>query len=124
MNARARLEPLDIVYAQKTLLLFPGLSSAARTIGGAILDHFNKRTARCDPGIDRLGKANCRCQRGYLHDPFFYRHWRDRGQQRKEYVPREKVAETLVDIALRKAELLPLSHVKTQLKQLIQGDGL
>jgi hypothetical protein len=56
MNAKATLEPLDILFAQKTLLLFPGLSSAARTIGGAILDHFNKRTGQCDPGIDRLGK--------------------------------------------------------------------
>jgi len=56
MSARAKLEPLDIVFAQKTLLLSPGMSSAARTIGGAILDHFNKRTGQCDPGIDRLAK--------------------------------------------------------------------
>lgn len=46
----------DILFAQKALLLLPGLTEATRRVAGAILDHFNKRTGQCDPGIDRLAK--------------------------------------------------------------------
>ena len=67
------------------------------------------------------GRPNCRCARGYLHGPFFYRRFRQDGRQRKQYVPREKVAETLVEIARGKAKRLPLSHLKMQLKR---GEGL
>ena len=39
----------------------------------------------------RCGKPNCRCARGELHGPYYYRRWRDAsGRQRKEYVPREQ----------------------------------
>lgn len=31
-----------------------GLTEATRRVAGAIIDHFNKRTAQCDPGIERL----------------------------------------------------------------------
>jgi len=42
----------------------------------------------------RCGKKNCRCARGELHGPYYYRRWREwDGTQRKEYVPRERVAE-------------------------------
>ena len=67
------------------------------------------------------GRANCRCARGHLHGPYYVLRRRDRGRQRKEYVPREKVAETLVEIARGKAKRLPLSHLKLQLKH---GEGL
>lgn len=41
------------------------------------------------PEYKRCGKPNCRCARGYLHGPYYYRRWRDAGgHQRKEYVPR------------------------------------
>jgi len=39
----------------------------------------------------RCGKPNCRCARGELHGPYYYRRWRDvSGAQRKQYVPRPK----------------------------------
>lgn len=39
----------------------------------------------------RCGKPNCRCARGQLHGPYYYRRWRDdSGRQRKAYVPRKQ----------------------------------
>jgi len=41
------------------------------------------------PEYKRCGKPNCRCARGHLHGPYYYRRWRDAaGVQRKQYVPR------------------------------------
>jgi hypothetical protein len=39
----------------------------------------------------RCGRPNCRCARGSLHGPYFYRFWREGGRLRKEYVPRPDV---------------------------------
>lgn len=44
----------DILFAHKALNLMPGLTDAARRVAGAIIDHFNRRTGQCDPGIERL----------------------------------------------------------------------
>lgn len=41
----------------------------------------------------RCGKPNCRCARGQLHGPYFYRfRWRG-GRVAKEYVPLARVGE-------------------------------
>jgi hypothetical protein len=34
----------------------------------------------------RCGRAGCRCARGGLHGPYYYRFWREGGRLRKEYV--------------------------------------
>ena len=34
----------------------------------------------------RCGKPSCRCARGELHGPYWYRRWREGGRQRREYV--------------------------------------
>jgi hypothetical protein len=39
----------------------------------------------------RCGHPNCRCARGSLHGPYFYRFWREGGRLRTEYVPRPDV---------------------------------
>ncbi|WP_415715378.1 helix-turn-helix domain-containing protein [Roseibium sp.] len=52
----ALLEQNDILFAQKAILLTPSLSAAAKRVAAAIIDHFNKRTGQCDPGINRLVK--------------------------------------------------------------------
>jgi hypothetical protein len=39
------------------------------------------------------GKPNCRCVHGDLHGPYYFRHWREHGRQRKVYVPRDQCAE-------------------------------
>lgn len=34
----------------------------------------------------RCGRANCRCARGELHGPYYYRFYRENGQLKKEYL--------------------------------------
>jgi len=41
----------------------------------------------------RCGKAGCRCTRGELHGPYYYRMWREQGRLRKSYVPAADVEE-------------------------------
>ena len=46
----------DILFAHMALGLAPGLSSAAKRVGAALLDHYNRKTARCDPSVERLAR--------------------------------------------------------------------
>lgn len=48
--------PIDTLLAIKTLNLVPGLRQSDRIIGTTLIEHFNRRTGRCDPGIERLAK--------------------------------------------------------------------
>ena len=41
----------------------------------------------------RCGKVNCRCTRGELHGPYFYRFWWSAGRVVKEYVRLSDVEE-------------------------------
>ncbi len=34
----------------------------------------------------RCGNAQCKCARGELHGPYFYRKWRDGSRQHKQYI--------------------------------------
>ena len=43
----------------------------------------------------RCGKPACRCKLGALHGPYWYRHFREDGKQRKRYVPLRRVASEL-----------------------------
>ena len=44
------------------------------------------------PEWKRCGKTVCRCARGSLHGPYWYRHFREDGKQRKRYVPVDRAA--------------------------------
>src|SRR5918996_999434 len=46
----------------------------------------------------KCGRPNCRCRRGLLHGPYVYRHRREHGRQRKEYVPMRRVSEGVVEM--------------------------
>ncbi len=46
----------DILFAHMAIGLVPDLSSAAKRVGAAILEHFNRKTARCDPSVERLAR--------------------------------------------------------------------
>lgn len=47
----------------------------------------------------RCGKRGCRCEDGTsLHGPYAVLRWREKGAQKKRYVPMHKVAETLIEI--------------------------
>lgn len=43
-----------VFFAYKALAVAPDLSANDRRVGGAIIDHFNKKTGQCDPSIERL----------------------------------------------------------------------
>lgn len=58
-KALSELPALDgkgIAIVRRALLLSPGLSSAARSVGGYLTEHYNRTSGRCDPGIDRLAR--------------------------------------------------------------------
>jgi hypothetical protein len=63
----------------------------------------------------RCGRTWCRCSRGHLHGPYFYRRWREDGRQRTEYVKRADLESTLLAIELRKAETVPVYQIKASL---------
>ena len=63
------------------------------------------------------GKPNCRCQKGYPHGPYVVRRWRQGGQQRKEYVPQDKIAEMLGAISRRQALDREVVEIRKQLRR-------
>jgi hypothetical protein len=71
--------------------------------------------------MKRCGRPNCRCVRGYLHGPFFYRRFRQDGRQRKQYVRQENVAETLSAIARRQALDREVVEIRKQLRRSIEA---
>lgn len=44
----------DMTIAHKTINLAEELSTAEKAVAGAIIEHFNRKDGRCDPGIDRI----------------------------------------------------------------------
>ena len=56
------------------------------------------------PEWKRCGNPSCRCARGYLHGPYWYRRWREDGKQRKQYLPRDRVTEELLVIEARRRD--------------------
>jgi hypothetical protein len=66
---------------------------------GELLGFLHEERKRC-------GKENCRCTSGReedLHGPYYYRRWRDEeGNQRREYVREEDVAEVQARIEKRR----------------------
>jgi hypothetical protein len=42
----------------------------------------------------KCGKPGCKCARGELHGPYYYRFWREGGRLRKAYVKREDLEAT------------------------------
>lgn len=65
----------------------------------------------------RCGKKNCRCARGHLHGPYYYRRWREwNGTQRKQYVSRDRVSE--VQKALEKSRSSSYRELLQMLREL------
>jgi hypothetical protein len=46
--------PLQVLLAKGTIGLMSDLTSAEKRVAIAIIDHFNRRTGRCDPSLERL----------------------------------------------------------------------
>ena len=53
----------------------------------------------------RCGKPNCKCARGELHGPLYYRYWRDEdGRQHREYVRKADLEATRAACAAWRAQ--------------------
>jgi len=50
------VKPLDTLLAIKALGLIEGLSVSDRRVGAILIEHFNRRTGQCDPGIARISQ--------------------------------------------------------------------
>jgi hypothetical protein len=48
------IKPLDTLLAFKALALHEGLRNSDRQVGCILIEHFNRRTGRLDPGIERM----------------------------------------------------------------------
>lgn len=49
---KSTADPKTIAY--KALTLVADKSASARRVGGVLIDSWNRRTGRCDPGVRRL----------------------------------------------------------------------
>src|SRR5438094_10256007 len=45
---------LDTLLALKVLTLVPDLNASDRRVAGVLLEHFNRSTGQCDPGLQRM----------------------------------------------------------------------
>lgn len=52
------VQPLETLLAAKMLSLHEGLINSDRRVGCILLEHFNRQTGRCDPGIERLAQLS------------------------------------------------------------------
>ena len=60
---RMPVRPLDTLIAIKVINLMPGLRQNDRRVGATLIEHFNRRTGRCDPGLNRLAEMLGLCVR-------------------------------------------------------------
>jgi hypothetical protein len=58
-----RIKPLDTLLAIKVINLTPGLVPSDRLVAATLIEHFNRRTGRCDPGIERIADLLGICTR-------------------------------------------------------------
>lgn len=66
----------------------------------------------------KCGRPNCRCGRGLLHGPYVYRHRRENGRQKKEYVPMRRLSEVALEMGRQRAEAVRPGEVHRVLKEL------
>ena len=55
-DMQAKLRPLDTLLALKALHVAPGLGPNDRRVAAALLEHFNRKTGQCDPGLNRVAE--------------------------------------------------------------------
>jgi hypothetical protein len=65
----------------------------------------------------RCGKPTCRCCRGLLHGPYAYLHRRDRGSQKKTYVPMASLSKAFEDIGRQKEQSPTTAEILRLLKE-------
>jgi hypothetical protein len=49
-------QKFDTTIAHKIINLMPELTGNDKRVAAAILEHFNRKTGQCDPGLDRIAR--------------------------------------------------------------------
>ena len=88
-----------------------------RTKGERMLPNMLPGTV-CQQWV-RCGRPGCRCARGRLHGPYFYRFWRDGGRLRKQYVRRSDVERVRGQCQARRRELRELADWREVWRQVM-----
>ena len=70
----------------------------------------------------RCGYSTCCCTMGLLHGPYFYRHWREAGRQRKAYVRFERLQEVLRTIQRDRSNKVSVNAIRRQLRSVFNGE--
>ena len=92
--------------------------SADRTSEAKISETLPKRAiGSVHLEFKRCGRPNCRCRFGLFHGPYVYRHWREGGRQRKEYVPMDRLSDVLLDMERQRADAARPAEVRRMLKE-------
>lgn len=60
------IKSIDTLLAIKAINLAPGLVPSDRVVGVALIEHYNRRSGRCDPGMERLAGLLGLCTRTVL----------------------------------------------------------
>jgi DNA-binding IclR family transcriptional regulator len=58
-----KVRALDTLLAAKVVNVMPGLRPADRKVALVLIEHFNRKTGRCDPGIERIATLLDCCTR-------------------------------------------------------------
>jgi hypothetical protein len=66
----------------------------------------------------KCGRASCRCRSGLPHGPYVYRHRREGGRQRKEYVPMRHLRDVVLDMERQRAQTARPAEIRRVLKGL------
>ena len=82
----------------------PAIASACITLAlgkyfGVSLPKIEALPGSLQPELKRCGKDRCRCAHGELHGPYWYRRWREGGQQHKKYIAPDELETVLMALA-------------------------
>jgi hypothetical protein len=50
------IQPIDTLLALKAISVAPDLKASDRGVAAALIEHFNRKTGQCDPGLERMAK--------------------------------------------------------------------
>lgn len=64
----------------------------------------------------RCGRPGCKCARGELHGPYYYRFWRERGRLRKAYVRPAEVEAVRAACEARRAKRRESRQARAQVR--------
>ena len=99
------------------MLRRPELAQAGEKSGG-LLPKTEALPGSLQAELKACGKPACRCARGELHGPYWYRRWREAGRQRRQYVRRSDLECVLAGLAAWRRLHPPAWRARQELAEL------